>query len=245
MGPISRYLGPEFRGDRLHRFLLAQPPERIPLFHSVGGLDPLEARDVLKPIGDGLPETLPEWIDYNGIVRIKIKLSGEDLRWDVERTLRIDRVAAEVQARRGITDWKYCLDFNERCPNVGYVLDCLRQIREGTPDGFARCVRDGTPPLVTGWDALAARVAGLPITDAGARLFQRQIFGGALEAELDRQGRVLLPAYLREEAGLNDEALVVGARDHAEIWAPDRWAAYSRTMQDPSAFAEAISGLGI
>jgi MraZ protein len=97
----------------------------------------------------------------------------------------------------------------------------------------------------TGWDALAARVAGLPITDAGARLFQRQIFGGALEAELDRQGRVLLPAYLREEAGLREEALVVGARDHAEIWAPDRWAEYSRTMQDPSAFAEAISGLGI
>jgi len=97
----------------------------------------------------------------------------------------------------------------------------------------------------TGWDALAARVAGLPITGAGARLFQRQIFGGALEAELDRQGRVLLPAYLREEAGLHDEALVVGARDHAEIWAPDRWAAYSRTMQDPRAFAEAISGLGI
>ena len=97
----------------------------------------------------------------------------------------------------------------------------------------------------TGWDALAARVAGLPITDAAARLFQRQIFGGALEAELDRQGRVLLPAYLREEAGLHEEALVVGARDHAEIWAPNRWADYSRTMQDPSAFAEAISGLGI
>ena len=97
----------------------------------------------------------------------------------------------------------------------------------------------------TGWDALAARVASLPITDAGARLFQRQIFGGALEAELDRQGRVLLPGYLREEVGLREEALVVGARDHAEIWAPDRWAEYSRTMQDPSAFAEAISGLGI
>jgi len=97
----------------------------------------------------------------------------------------------------------------------------------------------------TGWDELAARVAGLPITDAAARLFQRQIFGGALEAELDRQGRVLLPGYLREEVGLREEALVVGARDHAEIWAPDRWAEYSRTMQDPSAFAEAISGLGI
>jgi len=135
---LSRYLGPEFKGDRLDRYLLRRPPERIPLFHSVGGLDPLEAKDVEKAVGDGLPETLPEWIDYNGLVRIKIKLSGEDLRWDVERTLRIDRIAAEAQARRGVKDWKYCLDFNERCPNVGYVLDGLRRIREGTPDGFAR-----------------------------------------------------------------------------------------------------------
>jgi L-alanine-DL-glutamate epimerase-like enolase superfamily enzyme len=56
----------------------------------------------------------------------------------VERTLRIDRLAAETQARRGVKDWSYCLDFNERCPNVAYVLDCLRQIRAGTPAGFAR-----------------------------------------------------------------------------------------------------------
>jgi L-alanine-DL-glutamate epimerase-like enolase superfamily enzyme len=135
---LSRYLGPDFKGDRLDRYLLDETQPRIPLFHSVGGLDPLEARDVAKPVGDGLPETLPEWIDYNGLVRIKIKLSGEDLGWDVERTLRIDRVAAQAQARRGSKDWKYCLDFNERCPNVEYVLDCLRQIRAGTPAGFAR-----------------------------------------------------------------------------------------------------------
>ena len=135
---LSRYLGAGFKGERLDRSLLRKPPERIPLFHSVGGLDPLETGDVEKPIGDGLPETLPQWIERDGLVRIKIKLSGEDLRWDVERTLRIDRVAAEVQARRRVRDWKYCLDFNERCPNVGYVLDCLRQIRAGTPRGFAR-----------------------------------------------------------------------------------------------------------
>jgi L-alanine-DL-glutamate epimerase-like enolase superfamily enzyme len=135
---LSRYLGGEFKGDRLDRYLLREPPERIPLFHSVGGLDPLEAKDVKEPIGDGLPETLPEWIRFNGLVRVKIKLSGEDLGWDVERTLRIDRVAAETQARRGVKDWKYCLDFNERCPNVGYVLDFLRRVRAGTPQGFAR-----------------------------------------------------------------------------------------------------------
>jgi L-alanine-DL-glutamate epimerase-like enolase superfamily enzyme len=135
---LGRYLGADFAGERLDRYLLERPKERIPLFHSVGGLDPLEAADVRKPVGDGLPETLPEWIARDGLVRIKIKLSGEDLKWDVERTLRIDRVAAAAQARRGVAEWSYCLDFNERCPDVGYVLECLRQVRAGTPEGFAR-----------------------------------------------------------------------------------------------------------
>jgi len=123
---------------RLDRALLPERQEKIPLFHSVGGLDPLEAKDVEKALADGLPETLPDWIAYNGLVRIKIKLSGDDLKWDVDRTLAIDRVAAAAQARRGVKDWSYCLDFNERCPNVEYVLDALRQIRAGAPDGFQR-----------------------------------------------------------------------------------------------------------
>ena len=71
-----------------------------------------------------------------------------------------------------------------------------------------------------GWEALAERVSGLPITDQAARLFQRFIFAGAIEAEIDRQGRVLVPAYLRESARLDGDAVVVGSRDHAEIWAP-------------------------
>lgn len=96
-----------------------------------------------------------------------------------------------------------------------------------------------------GWEALSTRVASLPITDSAARLFQRQIFAGAFDAELDRQGRVLIPAYLREEAGLSGEAVVAGIRDHAEIWAPVRWAEYRKAMDDPRKFAEAIAGLGI
>ena len=137
-GDLSRYLGPGFRGERLDRALLPKAQPRIPLFHSVGGLDPLEQKDVEKPLGDGLPETLPEWIAYSGLVRIKIKLSGEDLAWDVNRTLAIDRIAAAAQAKRGVTDWSYCLDFNERCPDVAYVLECLRQVRAGSPAGFER-----------------------------------------------------------------------------------------------------------
>ncbi len=137
-GDLSAYLGPDFRGDRLDRALRPKAQDRIPLFHSVGGLDALEPKDVERPIGDGLPETLAEWIPWNGLVRIKIKLSGEDLAWDVARVLAIDRVTTAAQARRGVQDWSYCLDFNERCPNVEYVLDCLQQIRAGSPAGFKR-----------------------------------------------------------------------------------------------------------
>lgn len=69
---------------------------------------------------------------------MKIKLSGDDLSWDVGRTVAIDRVAAEAETRRGVSDWAYSLDFNERCSNVEYVLECLRQIRAGSPEGFER-----------------------------------------------------------------------------------------------------------
>jgi MraZ protein len=97
----------------------------------------------------------------------------------------------------------------------------------------------------TGWEQLAAKVAGLPITDAGSRLFQRYVFAGAFEADLDRQGRVVVPAYLREWAALEGEAVIVGSRDHAEIWAPARWDDYRRALEDPESLAKALDGLGI
>ncbi len=97
----------------------------------------------------------------------------------------------------------------------------------------------------TGWDQLAAKVAGLPITDSGSRLFQRYVFAGAFEAGLDRQGRVVVPAYLRDWAGLEGEAVIVGSRDHAEIWSPARWDDYRRALEDPESLAQALDGLGI
>ncbi len=135
---VSRYLGPEFHGARLDRTLLTKRQERIPVFHSVGGLDPLETSDVETPVRDGLPETLDEWIRRDGLVRLKIKLRGNDLSWDVERMLAIDRIASTVQAERRDDDLAYCLDFNEGCPDVQYVLECLRRIRTRSPEGFER-----------------------------------------------------------------------------------------------------------
>jgi MraZ protein len=96
-----------------------------------------------------------------------------------------------------------------------------------------------------GWDALATKVAALPITDQNARRFQRLIFAGAAEVELDRQGRVLVPAYLREHIGLGSDAVVVGSRDHAEIWVPSTWATYAQGLDDTDELARAFEGLGI
>ncbi len=95
------------------------------------------------------------------------------------------------------------------------------------------------------WDALAAKVAALPLADASSRTFQRFIFAGAFEIDLDRQGRVVLPASLRSFAALEGEAVIVGSRDHAEIWAPARWDDYRRELESPEALAQYLSGLGI
>jgi MraZ protein len=97
----------------------------------------------------------------------------------------------------------------------------------------------------TEWERLAARVAELPYSDAGARVFSRFVFSGAFEFELDGQGRLVLPASLREFANLKTEAVVVGARDRIELWEPGRWATYSADMNSADALAARISDLGI
>ncbi len=135
---LSFYLNDDFRGRYLDEFTLREPKPRMPLYHLVGALDPLTEADVQQPINDGLPETLGQWIDWNGLTHLKIKLAGDDLAWDVERVVAVDRVAAETQQRRGVTQWWYSLDFNERCANVQYVLDFLGQIQERAPAALQR-----------------------------------------------------------------------------------------------------------
>jgi len=135
---LGHWLGDEFAGLPLERFLRRAPQPTMPLYHLVGALDPLEGGDVEKPIGDGLPETLGDWILRDGLTHLKIKLNGDNLAWDVERVLGVERVALAAQARRGITAWHYSLDFNEKCPNVAYLLEFLRDIERRQPAAFDR-----------------------------------------------------------------------------------------------------------
>lgn len=135
---LSEYLDKSFKGEYLDKYTLREPKPKLPLYHLVGALDPLTPADVQKKIGDGLPETLGEWIRFNGLTHLKIKLNGDDLAWDVERVLAVDKVAAEAQTARGCGEWFYSLDFNEKCANVDYVLDFLKQVKQSAPAAYDR-----------------------------------------------------------------------------------------------------------
>lgn len=135
---LGHYLAREFAGRHLHEFVDMEPKPWMPVYHLVGALDPITDADVSHRVNDGLPETLPEWIHADGLTHLKIKLNGDDLRWDVERVLTIDRVTAEVQQARGVERWFYSLDFNERCGHVSYLLEFLSKVKEASPQGFER-----------------------------------------------------------------------------------------------------------
>jgi L-alanine-DL-glutamate epimerase-like enolase superfamily enzyme len=135
---LSRYLGSEYIGDYPGNYLLKAPKPRMTLCHLVGAVDPLDVAQLAKPIGDGLPETLADWIAHNGLLELKIKVNGDDLACDVERVLHVDRVMRAAQERRGGTRWEYVVDFNEKCPNTDYYLRFLHQVKEKMPGGLSR-----------------------------------------------------------------------------------------------------------
>jgi L-alanine-DL-glutamate epimerase-like enolase superfamily enzyme len=132
---LSRYLGPGYEGMYLDEFISDHPAETMPLYHLVGALDPLDESDVGSAVGDGLPESLAQWIVRDGLTHLKIKLAGDNFDWDLNRVARVHDVAV----RCGVRDqaWYYSLDFNERCDSAGYVLSLIDAIESQSPEAFA------------------------------------------------------------------------------------------------------------
>ena len=135
---LSDFLDEQFAGEYLDQYTSREPTARMPLYHLVGALDPLTNADVTDRPKDNLPVTLGEWIKADGLTHLKIKLSGEDFDWDVDRVVSIERVTAETQAQRGYTEWFYSLDFNEKCKTVDYVIEFLKKVKEQSPTAYDR-----------------------------------------------------------------------------------------------------------
>lgn len=97
--------------------------------------------------------------------------------------------------------------------------------------GIDRCV---TAYPMAVWEELAGRIGKLPMTDRNARQFRRMMFAEAANLDLDRQGRIVLPAELRAFAEIEREVMVVGVHTSFEIWAPERWRDMQASVDDES-----------
>jgi MraZ protein len=94
------------------------------------------------------------------------------------------------------------------------------------------------------WQAFEEKLRALPLTQSNARRFTRFFVAGAQTCELDRQGRVLLPATLREFAGLEKDVVVTGMINRVEIWDKARWSQYN-AEGDMDSIAEQMAQLGL
>lgn len=96
------------------------------------------------------------------------------------------------------------------------------------------------------WQELAGKLANLPLSQANTRAFSRLMLAGAMDLEVDKQGRITLPAYLKTFASLDKKVVVVGVGGRLEIWSEQKWEDYKRqTESESTAIAEQMSSLGI
>ena len=96
------------------------------------------------------------------------------------------------------------------------------------------------------WEKLASKLASLPISKANTRAFARLMLAGAMDVQLDKQGRVVLPEYLRKFAKMNKKTIVAGLYNRLELWDEDQWNKYKQGTEKQSGdIAEALEGLEV
>lgn len=97
------------------------------------------------------------------------------------------------------------------------------------------------PPSI--WEALANKIAELPLARSSVRYFSRMVFSG-IKCQLDNQGRILLPAYLRKHAGIESDVVIIGVNSRLEIWGKEKWKEVVLEMKERSdQFAEQLTKL--
>ena len=96
------------------------------------------------------------------------------------------------------------------------------------------------------WEHLAEKLMKLPISQSKSRAFSRLMLAGAMDVTLDKQGRVVLPEYLRKYATLKKKVVVAGLYDRLEIWDEGVWNKYKTMAENESSdIAETLGELGV
>ena len=96
------------------------------------------------------------------------------------------------------------------------------------------------------WERFSQKLSALPVTDMGGQAIRRKLYSMAAACEIDKQGRILIPAQLRELAGLSKDATLIGVGERVEIWNPETLAAYNASCEENYGGALAhLASLGI
>lgn len=96
------------------------------------------------------------------------------------------------------------------------------------------------------WEAISKEMAKLGMMQADTRGFSRFMFSGAAEIEVDSMGRILVPDYLKDFAGIKSSVIFAGVHDRIELWNDKRWTDYKKRIEtDADAMAEKLGSIGI
>jgi len=96
------------------------------------------------------------------------------------------------------------------------------------------------------WEQLADKLSNLPMSQQKTRAFGRLLLSGAVEVEFDGLGRILIPEYLKNYAGLKKEAVITGVHNRLEIWDSKKWETYKANIEKNSdEIAEKLGELGM
>lgn len=156
-------------------------------------------------------------IDYN------VDRSGEKWFFMEENRHKKESVAEGGDGRMFLGQYQHSIDAKGR-------LIVPAKFREGLGEHFV--VTKGLDNCLFAypqeeWKIFEDKLKQLPLTNTGARKFVRFFFAGAVECELDNQGRIMVPAHLREYAGLKKDVVSIGVNNRIEIWNKESWNDYS------------------
>ncbi len=96
------------------------------------------------------------------------------------------------------------------------------------------------------WQRISEKISQLPLGQADTRGFNRFFLSGAVEAEVDSVGRILVPDFLKEFAKLDSKVVLAGIHDRVEIWDEKKWDEYTRRIENEAdALAEKLGEIGV
>lgn len=96
------------------------------------------------------------------------------------------------------------------------------------------------------WEKISGRLAEASMVQTDILRFNRFMFGGATTVDVDSQGRVLVPDFLKERAGIKAKAAVVGVHNRIELWNDKKWAEYKKGVEtEADGLAQKLGSVGV